>query len=129
MSSSTPSGNLPDDVPKDIASALPADANLMKAILPPLLADFQHWFERTAQMLEEMSKLGTISVLTAAQQQDLRDRVHVAQQQVRASQVLSSATDSQAGIEMPVIMAWHKLVHECWGIAIRWRKAKQAAHE
>ncbi len=98
------------------------DADLLKSVLPPLLDDFQHWFGRTISMLESQ----TVSFLTTAEQSDLLARVHNAQQQVSVSQALSSATDSQAGIEMPVVMSWHKLVHECWGVALRLRKENPA---
>ncbi|MGC1305649.1 MAG: DUF2605 domain-containing protein [Phormidesmis sp.] len=100
---------------------LPDDPNLLKAILPPLLNDFRHWFGRSIELLETKE----ISFLTPAQQQDLLLRVQQAQKQVSASQALAAATDSQAGIDMPVVMAWHKLVHECWGIALRLRKENQ----
>ncbi len=108
--SSASSENLSDDNLED--------PNLLKAILPPLLNDFQHWFGRTADLLETQ----IITFLAPDQQQDLLNRVKIAQQQVSASKVLASATDSQAGIDMPVVMAWHQLVHECWGVTIRFRK-------
>ena len=101
---------------------LPEDANLLKAVLPPLLEDFRYWFARTITLLDAQE----ISFLSTAQQQDLLSRVQAAQQQVNASQALSAATDSQAGIEMSVVMTWHKLVHECWSVAIRYRKEKAA---
>ena len=101
--------------------SLPDDAALLKAVLPPLLKDFQHWFSRTIEMLEARN----IEFLTPRQQQDLLTRVRAAQQQVLASQALSAATDSQAGIDMPVVMAWHKLVHECWGVALKLRQERQ----
>ncbi|MEM9151238.1 MAG: DUF2605 domain-containing protein [Cyanobacteria bacterium P01_F01_bin.3] len=103
-------------------SVPPEDSDLLKSVLPALLSDFQHWFGRTISMLEGQ----TISFLTDAEQADLLTRVRVAQQQVSVSKALASATDSQAGIEMPVVMAWHKLVHECWGVALRLRKEKSA---
>lgn len=99
---------------------LPEDANLLKAVLPSLLDDFRYWFGRTIALLDSQD----ISFLSSPQQQDLLSRVQAAQQQVHASQALSAATDSQAGIEMSVVMAWHKLVHECWVVAIRQRKEK-----
>lgn len=105
-----------------VPSTPPEDADLLKSVLPPLLNDFQHWFDRTVSMLENQ----TISFLTPAEQSDLLERVHVAQKQVSVSQALSSATESQAGIEMPVVMGWHKLVHECWGIALRLRRENAA---
>ncbi|MGD1897219.1 MAG: DUF2605 domain-containing protein [Phormidesmis sp.] len=104
-----------------VPSTPPEDANLLKAVLPPLLNDFQHWFARTISLLESQ----TITFLSAAEQTDLRDRIQVAQKQVSASQALASVTDGQAGIEMPVVMGWHKLVHECWGVALRQRKESQ----
>ncbi len=113
--SSASSENLSDDNLED--------ANLLKAILPPLLDDFQRWFGRTVDLLETQS----IDFLAPDQQQDLLSRVKIAQQQVSASKVIASATDSQAGIEVPVVMAWHQLVHECWGVAIRFRKESSSS--
>ncbi|MEL6468666.1 MAG: DUF2605 domain-containing protein [Cyanobacteria bacterium J06623_4] len=101
-----------------VPSPPPEDANLLKSVLPPLLDDFQHWFGRTVEMLETQ----TISFLSEEEQTDLLDRVYNAQKEVTASQALSAATDSQAGIEMPVIMAWHSLVQECWSVALRLRQ-------
>jgi len=104
---------------------LPNDPNLLKAVLPPLLDDFQHWFGRTISLLE-----GTqASFMTPEQQQDLLTRVQAARQQVSASQALAAATDSQAGIDMPVVMGWHKLVHECWGVAIRIRREQSSEQD
>lgn len=111
-----------DEPPNEPLGSLPNDANLMRTILPPLLADFQHWFASTLEMMATRD----VSFLTAEQQQNLLSRVQLAQKQVSASQVLSSATDSQAGIEMPVVMGWHKLVHECWGVALRSRQEEKA---
>ena len=103
-------------------STPPEDADLLKSVLPPLLNDFQHWFERTLSMLESQK----ISFLTPTEQSDLLARVRTAQQQVSVSQALSSATDSRAGSEMPGVMGWHKLVHECWGVALRLRRENAA---
>ena len=102
----------------DLPGPLPEDKALLKSILPPLLEDFQHWFSRTLTLLETRE----ISFLSDDEKRDLRSRVQVAQKQVGASQALTSLTDSQAGIEMPVVMSWHKLVHECWGVALRLRR-------
>lgn len=117
-----PESTPPDSIPQQ---ALPEDAALLKSVLPPLLDDFHYWFGRTIDLLEGQA----VGFLSAEQQQDLLTRIQTAQQQVSASKVLSSATDSQAGIDMPVVMAWHKLVHECWSVAIRYRKEKAAQPE
>ncbi len=111
----------PDDISGEDGDNLD-DASLLKAVLPPLLNDFKHWFASSIEMLETRK----IDFLTAEQKQDLLERVQASQKQLSAAQVLSAATDSQAGIEMPVVMAWHKLVHECWGVALRSRREESA---
>ena len=109
----------------DLPSNLPEDKALLKTILPPLLDDFQHWFSRTLTLLDTRD----ISFLSTAEKQDLAARVQAAQKQVSAAKVMTSLTDSQAGIEMPVVMAWHKLVHECWGVALRLRRENSSEDE
>ena len=99
---------------------IPDDPNLLKTVLPPLLDDFQHWFSRTLALLDSTQA----SFMSPEQQQNLYERVTHAKQQVSAAQAIASATDSQAVIEMPVVMGWHKLVHECWGVAIRIRRER-----
>lgn len=110
FSSTPPEDALPENSSEDAA--------LLNAVLPPLLKDFQHWFGRSAELLEtqEVTFLGPI------EQARLLERVKDAKKQVDAAQALAALTEGQAGIEMPVVMSWHKLVHECWGVALRYRK-------
>lgn len=98
-------------------------SELMKAVLQPLLEDFQHWFDRSITLLESE----TIDFLGEQEQQDLLNRVRQAQQLVSASQALSQATGNQACLDMPVVMSWHKLVHECWNVGIRFRQQQSQA--
>ncbi len=93
------------------------DAELLKSLLGPLLEDFQHWFERSRQMLENK----TISFLSTEQQADLLARVLTTQQEVATAQMLFRITDGQAGIETSVLATWHRLVAECWQVAMRVR--------
>ena len=123
--SDEPPNEPPNELPNELANELVDNANLMKTVLPPLLADFQHWFASTIEMMATRD----VSFLTAEQQQNLISQVQLAQKQVSASQVLSSATDGQAGVEMPMVMSWHKLVHECWGVALRSRQEEKAKAE
>lgn len=116
---------LPSQPSEGLPENLPEDAALLKSVLPPLLDDFHYWFGRTIDLLDAQ----TVGFLSTEQQQDLLTRVKAAQQQVSASKALSSATDSQAGIDMAVVMTWHKLVHECWSVAIRYRKEKATQSE
>lgn len=110
----------PSPPPEDSSPEVPEDIRLLQAVLPPLLDDFQHWFSRSADLLEAQS----IDFLSSEQQQALRSQVRSAQKQVSAAQALAAATEGKAGIDMPVVMSWHKLVHECWGIALRLRREK-----
>lgn len=94
------------------------DPELMKAVLQPLLDDFQYWFGRSISLLESE----TIEFLSEHEQQDLLGRVRQAQQLVGASQSLFQATGNQVGVDMSVVMSWHQLVQECWNVAIRFRQ-------
>ncbi|MEL6552437.1 MAG: DUF2605 domain-containing protein [Cyanobacteria bacterium J06621_11] len=116
------SSNPPEDA---TPAGEPEDTALLKAVLPPLLKDFQHWFGRTIQLLETQE----IAFLSPVEQTSLLERVREAKNQVSASQSIAAITDGQAGIEMPVVMAWHKLVYECWGVALRYRKENITASD
>ena len=91
---------------------------LIKAVLEPLLDDFRYWFDRSIKLL----KSEDITFLDHEEQQNLLERVQQAQQQVSAVQALSSATGNQTGVDMPLMMTWHQLVQECWGVAARYRR-------
>jgi hypothetical protein len=93
------------------------DHELLKSLLEPLLEDFQYWFERSLSLLENHN----IEFLGTEKQADLLARVHQAQQEVQIAQMLLNATDGKAGIDTAVLHLWHKLVAECWQVAIRFR--------
>jgi len=94
---------------------------LLKAILEPLLEDFQYWFSRSRTRLESEQ----IAVLSPAEQADLLQRVKTAQEEVSATQSLFQATDGHVGVEMSTIAPWHKLVTECWQVAMQNRQQQQ----
>jgi Protein of unknown function (DUF2605) len=96
---------------------LPSDPDLLKLVLAPLLDDFIYWFERSGQLLTTTP----LTFMTPEAQQDLGDRVNHALQEVKVAQALLAATDGQAGVEMAVLMNWHKLVAECWGVSMKKR--------
>lgn len=95
----------------------PSEQELLKTILQPLLDDFQYWFSRSRSLLESED----ITFLSEEQQSNLLERVKLAQQEVNTAQMLFQATDGQVGIETTTLMPWHKLLHECWQVGIRWR--------
>jgi Protein of unknown function (DUF2605) len=98
---------------------LPPDPDLLKQVLAPLLEDLQYWFGRSRQMLEAES----LDFMAAVDQQAMLDRVLEAQQAVGVAQSLLIATDGQAGVEMSLLMGWHRLVTECWALSIQRRSA------
>ena len=97
---------------------LPSDPNLLEIVLEPLLEDFQYWFKRSRSLLETEP----LGFLTPAEQESLLARVTAAQQEVSSTQSLFQAMDAQVGVSMATILPWHKLVTECWSVAIRYRK-------
>jgi Protein of unknown function (DUF2605) len=102
-------------------SPLPAEPELLKALLEPLLDDFQYWFGRSQVLLEDKK----LTFLTESEQQDVLQRVLASKQSVSVMQSLLHATDGQAGVDMQVLMGWHKLVHECWGLSTKHRQCQE----
>ena len=98
----------------------PTEKELLKQILEPLLEDFQYWFSRSRSLLESER----LSFLSEAEQEDLLTRVKQTQQEVTTAQLLFKATDGEAGIESSILVPWHKLVSECWQVAMHWRSLK-----
>lgn len=97
----------------------PSEQELLKNVLKPLLEDFEYWFSRSIDLLESRE----ISFLSSIEQADLLNRVKVAKQEVYVAQMLFTATDEQVGIEPSTMLQWHKLVSECWQVAMRFRQS------
>ncbi len=98
----------------------PEEKELLKEVLEPLLEDFQYWFSRSRKLLEEEN----LSFLSNQEQTELLDRIKKSQLEVRTAQMLFKVTEGKAGIDMAVLMPWHKLVAQCWQISIKWRKER-----
>lgn len=98
------------------------EPDLLKTVLEPLLQDFQYWFARSRKLLENEE----IPFLGSQRQADLLARVQQAQQEVSTAQMLLKATDGQVGVEMEVLMPWHKLLTECWQVSMRFRTERSA---
>jgi hypothetical protein len=101
------------------------EPELLKTVLEPLLEDFKYWFARSRSLLETER----ISFLGTKQQAALLERVKEAQQEVSTAQMLFQATGGQVGIDMAALMPWHKLVTECWKVAMRFRSEESTFHE
>ncbi|HAX85829.1 MAG TPA: DUF2605 domain-containing protein [Cyanobacteria bacterium UBA11370] len=108
-----------------MSQSQPYEAGLLKAILEPLLEDFQYWFARSRSLLETEE----ISFLSEAQQSDLLSRVKLAQQEVSTAQMLLQATGGQVGIETATLVPWHRLVNECWQVGMQWRSLTSSPSE
>ncbi|WOB42514.1 DUF2605 domain-containing protein [Thermoleptolyngbya oregonensis NK1-22] len=93
------------------------EPDLLKALLEPLLEDFQYWFERSQTLLESQP----ISFLSNEQQADLLARVLQAQREVQTAKLLLKATGGKVGVEAAVMVPWHSLVTECWQVSSRFR--------
>ncbi len=94
------------------------EPDLLKAVLQPLLEDFEYWFERSRQLLEREE----ITFLSSSEQFDLLNRVKQAQQEVNTAQALFQATGGQVGVETTLLLPWHQLLTESWQVAMRFRK-------
>ncbi|MBE9221281.1 DUF2605 domain-containing protein [Cyanobacterium stanieri LEGE 03274] len=99
----------------------PTEKELLAKVLAPLLEDFQYWFSRSITLLESER----ITFLSEQEQNDLIARIKSSQDEVKTASMLFRATDGQAGVDTKVLMPWHSLVAECWGVARRWRLEKE----
>ncbi|MBD2775873.1 DUF2605 domain-containing protein [Iningainema tapete] len=90
---------------------------LLKTVLQPLLDDFQYWFARSRNLLENEQ----ISFMSEHEQSALLLRVKTAQEEVTTAKMLFNATDGTVGIDMATLMPWHQLLTECWNVATRFR--------
>ncbi|MDY7020596.1 MAG: DUF2605 domain-containing protein [Cyanobacteriota bacterium] len=93
------------------------EPELLKTILLPLLEDFQYWFGRSCNLLETED----LSFLNQEEQAQMLDRIKQAQKEVAATKTLFEATDGRVGVEMPILLSWHKLLTECWQTSTRFR--------
>jgi Protein of unknown function (DUF2605) len=103
----------------------PSEQELLQTILQPLLVDFDYWFTRSKELLQG-ERIDFLSPIAQAQ---LLDRVTQAQQEVSIAKLLFNAVDGQAGIEPSQMVAWHKIVTECWHVSMQLRQSKQTKLE
>ena len=101
-------------------SNLPS-ADLLKSVLEPLLEDFQYWFERYGQILENEK----VQFMSEQEQLNLLKRVKDAECELNTVRMLFTATEKQVGIDMASVMPWHQLVTECWSVGMRLGQSKE----
>lgn len=104
-----------------MSSFEPEEKELLKKVLEPLLDDFQYWFARTRQLLEDEN----ISFLTPEKQGELLERVKQAQQEVNTTKMMFHATQGQVGVNLSTLVPWHQLLGECWRVSFKWRSLKK----
>jgi hypothetical protein len=97
------------------------NADLLEAVLQPLLEDFQYWFERYQQILENEK----IPFMSEQEQFNLLKRVKNAQNELNTAKILFTVTGKQVGIDMATVMPWHQLVTECWRVGMRLGQLKE----
>ena len=96
----------------------PAETELLKQVLLPLLMDFQYWFSRSLDLLESER----LSFLTEQEQANLIAEIKLAHQEVDTTKLLFEATDCKVGIDSQTLLPWHNLVTQCWEVSRTWRK-------
>jgi len=86
------------------------------------LEDFTYWFGRSQTLLENEK----IDFLESSKQAELLNRVKQAQKEVNTTQLLLKVTEGQVGVETEVLMPWHRLLMECWQVAVRFRTERSS---
>jgi hypothetical protein len=88
---------------------------LMESLLTSLLDDFDHWFQRGEQLLQDCPA----SVLSHDNQLAFRERLLEGQRAVAATRALMKASSQPMAVSMEAMTPWHGLVTEVWGLAAR----------
>jgi Protein of unknown function (DUF2605) len=97
------------------------ESELLKSLLEPIFDDFDYWLARSESLLRKER----LSFLAEEQQNELLQRVQGALKEVTASRSLFRATQGQVGVEPKILMTWHRLIGECWSVAMRFRANQQ----
>ncbi len=95
------------------------EPELLKTVLQPLL-EFEYWFARSRTFLETEQ----LSFLDKQEQSDLLTRVKFAGDEVTAK--MFTVAEGKVGIDMATLMPRHKLVTECWNVAMRFRSKQDS---
>ncbi|MBD2666766.1 hypothetical protein B6N60_04821 [Richelia sinica FACHB-800] len=95
-------------------------ADLLKTVLEPLLEDFEYWFGRSHQLLENE----TMPFMSDQEQSQLLGRIKQAELELNAVKMLFNASDCQVGIDMATLAPWHQLVTECWKVGMRFHQTQ-----
>ncbi|WP_216902752.1 DUF2605 family protein [Synechococcus sp. CCY 9618] len=86
---------------------------LLEELLVPLLADYAESFDRGLLLLEHCPD----TVLTAGEQELLRQRLDEARRSLAAARSLRAASPKPMGLSMETITPWHRLVVEVWSLS------------
>jgi hypothetical protein len=92
---------------------------LLEEILVPLLQDYDESFDRGLLLLEHCPE----TVMAAAEQAALRQRLDEARRSLAAARALRAAAPKPMGLAMETIAPWHQLMVEVWSLSARLRAA------
>ena len=86
---------------------------LLEELLTSLLNDFEHWFQRGEQLLQECPD----AVMSPDERQILAIRLRDATKTIAATRSLMAASSEPMAISMDAMQPWHALVTEVWALA------------
>ena len=92
-----------------------AAGDILESLLESLLRDFEYWFTRGYDLIEQSSD----EILTLDERQDLSGRLEEGLQAVKAARALTRAAGQPVAVSMKAMAPWHGLVTEVWGLSAR----------
>jgi hypothetical protein len=110
----------PDSAPRSGAAG-----ELLDQLLESLLLDFDFWFDRGLLLLRHCPE----SVLSAAEQKTLSERLDTARKELIAARTLRSAAPVSMALDMQAMAPWHRLVLSVWNLSAELRQAGVALPE
>lgn len=104
-------------LPPDSTGPVGTPAELLDAVLNPLLEDFATSFRRGLELLATCPP----AVLPLEAQQELRQRLQTAQAELSAANALRAAAPTPMALDMATITPWHELLVQVWSLSAAMR--------
>ena len=94
----------------------------MNELLASLLDDFEQWFKRGEELLQDCPD----AVMSIQERQLMEDRLQEGKKAIAATRALVAASTTPMAVSMDVMNPWHGLVTEVWSLAAKLGSSPQS---
>jgi hypothetical protein len=98
---------------------LQESGELLDGLLSSLFDDFSHWFQRGLVLLDHTP----VSLLSSADQQELRDGLEEALRAITATRCMRAVCSTPVAVDLEAMAPWHRLMMRVWNLSATLRVA------